>query len=367
MVDRPAADARVVRADLRRVSKTYGQIEVLHDIDLRIDDGEFFTLLGPSGSGKTTILRVIAGLVEVTGGTVEIGGVDAAHLKPYERDVAVVFQSLALFPHMSVFDNVAFPLRMRRAGKREIRQRVAEALDVVRLPDIGHRRPEDLSGGQRQRVALARALVYRPSLVLLDEPLAALDRRLREDMQSELARLHRELGITFVNVTHDQREALLLSTRIGIVDHGRLIQVGTPREIYGAPASRTVARFLGDAAVVPGRILPDRSLLDVGFTVLRIPDQGSETDASLVLRSEALTLSRLRPAPDDDREAVAVQVASAAYEGVGDLYRLLVVDSTVELSVTVPPTSVDPDLAPGDTGWVSWDVHEAPVILEASR
>lgn len=344
---------------LRGVSKSYGPTEVLHGIDLVVGQGEFFTLLGPSGSGKTTILRVIAGLTGSTSGVVQIGGRDATRLKPYERDVAVVFQTLALFPHMSVYDNVAFPLRMRRMGRREIAHRVGEALEMVRLGRTGSRRPEELSGGQRQRVALARALVYRPSLVLLDEPLAALDRRLREDMQMELAHLHAELGLTFINVTHDQREALMLSTRIGVVDQGRLVQVGTPHELYGSPATPAVARFLGDATIVSGHVLDGRMTVGSWDLAVRGPVRSGPT--SIVLRSEVLRLSSERP-PEDPREnSLAIVIASAAYEGSGMFYRGVIEGGDLEVAIATRATP-DPALRAGGSAWISWHADDAPVI-----
>ena len=207
--------------ELKSVSKAFGDVAALLDVSLEVREGEFFTLLGPSGSGKTTVLRVIAGLVEADTGRVLLGGADVTNSPAYERDLAVVFQSLALFPHMTVAENIAFPLRMRRTRRAETVRAVHEALELVQLPAIGARKITELSGGQRQRVALARSLVYQPRLLLLDEPLSALDRRLREDMQLELARLHRELGVTIINVTHDQREAMLVSDRIARHERGR--------------------------------------------------------------------------------------------------------------------------------------------------
>jgi putative spermidine/putrescine transport system ATP-binding protein len=225
--------------------KTYGDVIALEHLDLEVREGEFFTLLGPSGSGKTTTLRLIAGFERPDTGTVELGGADVTRRPPYERDVNTVFQDYALFPHMSVADNVGYGLRVAGMGKAERSRRVGEALEMVRLPDVGARRPVQLSGGQRQRVALARALVNRPRVLLLDEPLGALDLKLRQEMQLELKRLQSETQITFVYVTHDQDEALGMSDRIGVFSDGRLEQVGTPGDVYERPANAFVAGFVG--------------------------------------------------------------------------------------------------------------------------
>ncbi|WP_408897390.1 ABC transporter ATP-binding protein [Nocardioides sp. R1-1] len=230
---------------IRGLRKAFGDVVAVDGVDLDIADGEFFSMLGPSGSGKTTVLRLIAGFEQATAGTVELGGVDVTRSAPFERDVHTVFQDYALFPHMSVLDNVAYGLRVRGLGKKERRERAQQALDTVRLGHLGARRPAQLSGGQRQRVALARAIVLEPRVLLLDEPLGALDLKLREQMQVELKQLQRELGITFVFVTHDQEEALTLSDRIAVFDAGRIQQLGTPREIYENPTSAYVAGFVG--------------------------------------------------------------------------------------------------------------------------
>jgi putative spermidine/putrescine transport system ATP-binding protein len=234
--------------------KTFGAVEAVAGIDLEIADGEFFSMLGPSGSGKTTVLRMIAGFELPTAGTVELSGRDVTRLPPYERDVNTVFQDYALFPHMSVLDNVEYGLRVRKVPRRERRERAERALDSVRLAGFGARRPAAMSGGQRQRVALARALVNRPKVLLLDEPLGALDLKLREQMQVELKEIQRDVGITFVFVTHDQHEALTMSDRVAVFDHGRIAQVGTPEEVYERPATPFVAGFVGTSNLLTGAV-----------------------------------------------------------------------------------------------------------------
>jgi putative spermidine/putrescine transport system ATP-binding protein len=233
-------DVRVVG-----VRKTYGEVVAVDHLDLDVRRGEFFTMLGPSGSGKTTTLRLIAGFERPDTGRIELRGVDVAHKPPYERPVNTVFQDYALFPHMTVGENVAYGLRVRRVGRRERRAQAASALEMVRLEAFESRKPVQLSGGQRQRVALARAIVNQPEVLLLDEPLGALDLKLRQEMQIELKRIQQEVGITFIYVTHDQEEALTMSDRVAVFNAGRIEQIGTPAEVYDHPATVFVAGFVG--------------------------------------------------------------------------------------------------------------------------
>ncbi len=230
---------------VRGLRKRYGQVVAADGIDLDIDEGEFFTLLGPSGSGKTTLLRVVAGFERPDEGSVELAGVDVTRQPPYARDVNTVFQDYALFPHLSVVENVEYGLKVRKVPRRERRRRAEQMLEMVRLAGLGDRKPVQLSGGQRQRVALARAIVNEPEVLLLDEPLGALDLKLRQEMQTELKRIQREIGITFVYVTHDQEEALTMSDRVAVLDRGRIEQVGSPIELYERPATEFVAGFIG--------------------------------------------------------------------------------------------------------------------------
>ncbi|MEV7431401.1 ABC transporter ATP-binding protein [Nocardioides sp. NPDC092400] len=280
----PGAAPQVPAISLRGLRKHFGDVAAVDGVDLDIADGEFFSMLGPSGSGKTTVLRLVAGFEQASEGTVLLGGVDVTRAAPFERDVHTVFQDYALFPHMSVLDNVAYGLRVRGLGKKDRRQRAQQALDTVRLGHLGGRRPTQLSGGQRQRVALARAIVLEPRVLLLDEPLGALDLKLREQMQVELKQLQRDLGITFVFVTHDQEEALTLSDRIAVFDAGRIQQLGTPRDIYEHPTSAYVAGFVGTTNLLTAEV--SRQLLGVDGEHairperLRLTPAGSEPPAS---------------------------------------------------------------------------------------
>ena len=235
-----------------QVSRTFGEVKAVDQVSIDIDDGEFFSMLGPSGSGKTTCLRLIAGFEQPNSGSIRIHGVEAAGVPPYQRDVNTVFQDYALFPHMNVRDNIAYGLKVKGVAKAERHARAEEALAMVALAGYGERKPAQLSGGQRQRVALARALVNRPRVLLLDEPLGALDLKLREQMQGELKKLQRQLGITFIFVTHDQTEALSMSDRVAVFNRGRIEQVDTPRNLYMKPATTFVAEFVGTSNVIRG-------------------------------------------------------------------------------------------------------------------
>ena len=243
--------------ELKHVDKHYGDLHVLNDINLSVDRGEVVCIIGASGSGKSTTLRMVAGFEQPTTGEILLAGTNVADKEPFERDVNTVFQSYALFPHMTIFDNVAYGLKMKKVPKDEIRERVMEMLDLVQLGGFEGRKPDQLSGGQKQRVAIARALVNRPKILLLDEPLGALDLKLRKQMQLELKRLQRKLNITFLYVTHDQEEALTMSDRIAIMHDGVLEQIGTPKEIYEAPASKFVATFIGETNLFEGMVSAD--------------------------------------------------------------------------------------------------------------
>lgn len=279
---------------LRGVGKAFGETKVLFDVDLDIRPGEFFSLLGPSGSGKTTTLRIIAGLETATAGSVTLDGVDATLLPPGDRDVAMVFQSYALYPHMTVFDNIAFPLKMVRTPKSEIAAAVREAAARVRIDHLLERRPGQLSGGQQQRCALARAIVRKPALFLLDEPLSNLDAKLRVETRVELKRLQRSLNVTAVYVTHDQEEAMSLSDRLAIFMDGRIVQIGTPEEVFSQPATVQVAAFLGNPPmnVLPAHLKAGRAT--IGDTTLELPHLVAlgERDVTLGVRPGDVVLGQ---------------------------------------------------------------------------
>ncbi len=280
--------------ELRGVSKRFGQTVVVDCITLQICRGEFFSLLGPSGCGKTTTLRIIAGFETPNSGEVLINGSPATHTPPQERDLNMVFQNYALFPHLTVEQNVAFGLEMQKLPRAQIRERVGKALELVRLSGLERRLPSQLSGGQQQRVALARALVTEPSVLLLDEPLGALDLKLRQEMQLELKRLQRDLKITFVYVTHDQEEALKISDRLAVMHAGRIVQVGTPQEIYECPATRFVADFIGESNFLEGQVVHtagQRAVVQIGplqTNVFSDPPLQLNQRVTLALRPERI-------------------------------------------------------------------------------
>jgi putative spermidine/putrescine transport system ATP-binding protein len=269
------------RLEMAALYKRYGAVPALDDVSLDVAAGEFVTLLGPSGSGKTTLLMAVAGFTPPDSGSIKVDGSDITAMPPERREFGMVFQGYALFPHLSVAENIAFPLVMRRTAKSEIDRRVAEAIDLVQLAAHRDKLPRQLSGGQQQRTALARALVFRPGVLLLDEPLSALDKALREELQWEMKALHRRVGVTFLNVTHDQQEALALSDRVVVMRAGRIVQVGQPRTLYEAPRTRFVASFLGGSTFIEGTVCgrEDRELLyRSGEHVFR---QTSEVDAPI--------------------------------------------------------------------------------------
>ena len=299
--------------ELRGCTRDYDGVRAVDALDLAIFEGEFLSLLGPSGCGKTTTLNLVAGFVEPTAGRVLIDGEDVTGLPAHRRGLGVVFQSYALFPHLSVFENVAFGLRERRVPAAEIARRVGEALELVRLDPHGRQRPAELSGGMQQRVALARALVYRPRVLLLDEPLAALDKKLREEMRDELRAIQRSVGITTVFVTHDQAEALGLSDRIAVMSRGRIEQLGAPREIYERPASRFVTDFIGASTILRGRaVAADRVVLATGLEVQVTTAAALRTGADVEL---AIRPERVQLAAGPGAGAVEARVEGLVYQG----------------------------------------------------
>jgi putative spermidine/putrescine transport system ATP-binding protein len=335
-------------------------------LDLQVKRGEFLTLLGPSGSGKTTTLMMIAGFVPPTAGEIFVDDRPITAVAPDRRNIGIVFQNYALFPHMTLFDNVAFPLRMRHVAKPDIRRRVAEALAMVQLVGLEERMPRQLSGGQQQRVALARALVFRPGLLLMDEPLGALDKNLREQMQLELTRLHRSLGITVVYVTHDQAEALTMSDRIALMNRGRIEQLGAPHELYECPVNPFVAEFLGESNVLAGCLetspdgLHTAVVTPLGVRLPIAPDaRRASGEALLVVRPE-----KIHVRPDDgpiDRNECRGVVTDVTYVGDVTRYRIQL-DAELMLTVKLHNRSGTFRAGLGARVCVGWDPNDARLL-----
>lgn len=315
--------------EFRNIAKSYGGIPALSELSLSINKGEFVTLLGPSGSGKTTLLKILAGFEKVSSGSVFLEGRDVTNVAPEARNFGIVFQGYALFPHMSVGDNVAYPLKVRGLGRAEIGKRVAGMLDMVRLSSFVDRKPAQLSGGQQQRVALARALVFKPSLLLLDESMSALDKRLRLDLQEELREIHQSLGTTFINVTHDQEEAMNMSDRIAVLNHGVLEQFATAQDLYRRPQSRFVADFVGKSNLITGEILRQGATPLFRSPALSFEVEGHDVPdgkVDLLIRPEDITLTRDTPA--QGHVACTATVQRSTYSGDRVLYALQLGDGT---------------------------------------
>ncbi len=313
---------------LKGIVKRFGNVTAVHRFDLDVEEGSFITLLGPSGCGKTTTLRMIAGLLDPSEGEIEIKGRSVTRVPIHKRNLGIVFQNYALFPHKTIFDNVAFGLKYRNVARHEIADRVKKALDLVQLPDVGERHPRQLSGGQQQRIALARAIVVEPDVLLLDEPLSALDANLREDMRVELKRIQSQLGITTIFVTHDQAEALAMSDRIVVMSAGHVEQIGAPEDVYTAPASAFVARFLGNSNLLPCKVGAwHGKAVDVeveGLGPMRIPAARSGgmqpgAEALVVLRAERLDLAGGGQAAEDAL-VLPGEVTAVDYQGQAARY-----------------------------------------------
>jgi spermidine/putrescine transport system ATP-binding protein/putrescine transport system ATP-binding protein len=347
-----------------RVTKRFGEVVAVDSAEIAIGHGEFFSLLGPSGCGKTTLLRMIAGFEFPSSGEIYFDGVRMTDAPPHKRPSNMVFQSYAIFPHLDVFDNIAYGLRRDRLDRRELQRRVDEALAMIKLDGFGRRRAEELSGGQRQRVALARALVCRPKVLLLDEPLGALDRRLREAMQIELRALQKRVGITFVFVTHDQEEALSMSDRIAVMSAGRVLQIAAPRVLYESPNCREVADFIGQMNFFEGVVARrDGALtqIDAGaMGVLRLA--ASEPVGSKVLL--ALRPEKIALAAQAGRDAVKGTISAAAYLGERSHYTIVVAGLPEPISVAGQNATKDVTRghAPGDAVYLSW-APDAVLIL----
>jgi putrescine transport system ATP-binding protein len=323
--DDPAAKPLL---SLHGVSKSFGSVVAVDQVSLDIFSGEFFALLGPSGCGKTTLLRMLAGFEQPSAGRIELDGVDISAVPPYRRPVNMMFQSYALFPHMTVEANIAFGLKQERLGAREIKTRVTDALALVQLQGLERRKPDQLSGGQRQRVALARSLVKRPKLLLLDEPLAALDRKLREETQFELMTIQEQVGVTFVIVTHDQDEAMTMASRIAVMDRGRIAQVATPTEIYEQPGSRYVANFIGNVNLFEGNLVRagDTALVQsaeagADIALAEVPSLAPGHRLWVAVRPEKLAISR-DPPPPGAENCLSGVVWDIAYLGDFSTYRV---------------------------------------------
>ena len=347
--------------EIQGVTKRFGETLALDGVDLRIEEGELFALLGPSGSGKTTLLRAIAGFVDPEAGTVRIDG-DAMHNLPvHRRDIGMVFQHYALFPHMSVFDNVAFGLTVRHLARSEVAERVRDMLALVQLEGFEDRRPRQLSGGQQQRVALARALVTRPRVLLLDEPLGALDKRLRRQMQVELRQIQGEVGITTVFVTHDQEEALTLSDRIALLNAGRLIQSGPPQAVYERPKTVFAADFLGDANFFTGTAHSGGRVLAPWGRELVTADtlDGAGGEVILAVRPEKLRIARTGEPEPDGANGLAGTVTSVLYAGSTITYR--VACREVEVTVLEQNREARP-ISQGEAVTVSWLPEHTVVV-----
>ena len=353
---------------IKNVSKRFGDVvTAVDDVSLEITEGEFFALLGPSGCGKTTLLRMLAGFEIPSEGTITIDGMDMEGVDPNRRPVNMVFQSYAVFPHMRVFDNVAYGLRVTGVAKAEIKERVEEALGLVQLDGFGSREPDQLSGGQRQRVALARALVKRPRVLLLDEPLSALDAKLREAMQLELVRLQQTVGITFIIVTHDQDEALSMADRVAVMEVGKVRQIAPPGDLYEYPASQFVADFIGKMNLFEGRVISSRGgVLQVtisGLGDLEVPYDGDASgDIGIAIRPEKLRVSVEQPA--QACICFPAVLDNVAYHG-SESHMFFTTDSGAQLTATVQnATRTNARSTHGQRLWVSWIPGDTLILAE---
>ena len=355
-----ADQSKALPITISGVSKTYGQVKALDNVGLDIASGEFLTVLGPSGSGKTTLLMVLAGFVRPDHGSVMFGSTEMVLTPPHKRNMGMVFQSYALFPHMNVYGNVAYPLKLRRASQAEISKRVAQALELVRLDGLEDRRVDQLSGGQRQRVALARSVVFRPRILLMDEPLSALDKKLREQMQIEIRHLHERLGMTTVYVTHDQREALTMSDRVAVMDYGSIVQVDRPLDLYERPRSRFVAGFVGESTFLEVSVANGEARLDGCPLKVARPLDSDAASQMLVIRPEKLAL--IGAAADPAMNLLEGHVKEVVYQGDSLLVYVTLVGGA-EIAVRSPTRRETLASLPETGGYVRLGLHPEDTIV----
>ncbi len=354
---------------LRNVTKSYKKTQAVNNVNLTVNQGEFFTILGPSGSGKTTLLKLIAGFETVDDGSIKLKTQDIASKKPYERNIGMVFQNYALFPHMSVFDNIAYPLRRRRVNKKDIQTRVKRVLQVVQLEEFSKRFPNQLSGGQQQRIALARAIVFDPPLLLLDEPLSALDKNLRQQMQFEIKSIQKRLEITTISVTHDQEEALTMSDRICVMNEGRIEQVDTPENIYKLPKNRFVAEFIGEINLIKGHLVNLESQFAkiklLGGQIATVEYTGKSIDRNNVLI--ALRPENIQLLNDSNGVVNKIEATILSLIYLGDAIVLNIqTDYGEELKVKIPSIYSD-SLSVGKKLTFGWSPQSATIIEDHSK
>ncbi|MHB1088925.1 MAG: ABC transporter ATP-binding protein [Acidimicrobiales bacterium] len=360
-----SSDAPRATVRLEHVTKKFDDVAAVDDLNLDIDEGEFFSLLGPSGCGKTTTLRMVGGFEEPTSGKILLGGRDVTYMAPYHRDVNTVFQSYALFPHLDVFDNIAFGLHRKKVNKTDIRQRVGRILEIVDLPGFEKRRVNQLSGGQQQRIALARALVNEPTLLLLDEPMSALDAKLRHQMQIELKAIQSRVGITFLYVTHDQEEAMTMSDRLVVMRQGKIEGIGSPKDVYDSPSTEFVATFLGASNLLAGEVAGREGdvtsiTLTTGATLFvptsRLPLDLKGKAIKVGVRPEKISIVPLDATIASNRNSLRGRVRVSTFTGVGNQYLVEMPSGT---DITVYAQNIGEELAPrsGDEVLLSWPVE----------
>ena len=353
---------------LEGIRKNYGPVDALKSINLDVKQGEFLTLLGPSGSGKTTLLNIIAGIVDPSGGCVSIGGKDVTRMPTSKRDIGMVFQRYALMPHMTIFENIAFPLRIRKTPEKELHQKVEQVLDLVKLSHVAKRRPKELSGGQQQRISLARCLVYNPSLILMDEPLGALDKKLREEMQIEIKQLHTQLDITVIYVTHAQDEALSMSDRIMLLNKGQVEQLGTPHELYFNPISIFSAEFVGDSNLIDGDVIAQEGketevqlITGDRISVGQKVDLKGEQSVKVLIRPENLSLREVDTTEEPVNNITGRIINSISLGGV--MKHFISIQEGITVVVQELTDQAVPIPTPGETVKLHWRSSDCKILF----